>query len=129
MNTISCQSDVGGRLLDQMADEAMREECRVADLDEMVESSYWLRKWHREDDSERTVTTCLELGLLLMLSDGLPCGDSESADGQREDFAARHSILRDCFFAWATAGKPSHLDRYQECGRLTREADDMEDEA
>jgi len=129
MNAIPCQSDVGGRLLDQMADEAMREERRVAALDEMVESSYWLRKWHREDDSERTVTTCLELGLLLMLSDGLPCGDSERADGQREDFAARHSILRDCFFAWATAGKPSHLDRYQKTGWRTREADDMEDEA
>src|SRR6185312_5836082 len=74
-------------------------------------------------------STCLELGLLLMLSDGLPCGDSERADGQREDFATRHSSLRDCFFEWATAGKPSHLDRYQEAGWRTREADDMEDEA
>lgn len=129
MNALPCQSDVGASLLDEMADEALREEHRVAALDEMAESSYWLRKWDRDDDSERRVTACMDLGLLLMLSDGLPCGDSERADGQREDFATQHSILRDCFIAWATEGKPSHLDRYMEAERLAREADDMEGEA
>lgn len=132
MNALPCQSDVGQRLLDEMADEALREEHRVAALDEMAESSYWLRKWHRDDDSDRTVTACMELGFLLLASDGLPSGHSERADQERDDFDAIHETLRECFDAWATANKPSHLDCYMEAERLAREADradDMEGEA
>lgn len=127
MNALPCQSDVGQRLLDEMADEALREEHRVAALDEMAESSYWLRKWDRDDDSERRVSACMELGFLLVANDGLPSGDSERADQARDDFEAIHKTLRDCFIAWATANKPSHLDRYLEAERLAAEEDRADD--
>ena len=127
MNALPCQSDVGQRELDEQADAELLQEARAEALNEMAESSYWLRKWHREDDSNETIWASCELGLLLMLCDGLPCGDSERADDQREQFDALHKRLRECFDAWASAGKHSYLDHYIEQQRLAREADAAED--
>ena len=129
MNALPCQSNVGAKELDRMADETIETARRKDALAEMIDSSHWLMRWHDEDDSADRVTACMELGLLLMLAEGLPAGRSVRADAERDAFANRHAILRDCFIAWATKGKPSHLDRYMEAERLAREADDMEDEA
>jgi hypothetical protein len=127
MNALRCPSDLIQRDIDTQADKELQTERDAADLDDMAESKYWLRKWHREDDSNETVWTSCELGLLLMLCDGLPCGDSERADDQREQFDALHKRLRECFDAWASAGKHSHLDHYIEQQRLAREADASEE--
>ena len=106
-----------------MADEAIETARRKDALAEMIDSSHWLMRWHDEDDSAVRVSACMELGLLLMLADGLPAGRSVRADAERDAFANRHAILRDCFIAWATEGKPSHLDRYMEAERLAAEED------
>lgn len=127
MSALPCPSDVGQRELDEQADAELLQAARAEALNEMAESSYWLRKWHREDDDKETVWACADLGLLLMLCDGLPCGDSERADDQREQFDALHKRLRECFDAWASAGKRSHLDHYIEQQRLAREADAAEE--
>lgn len=121
MNAHPCQSDVGQRLLDERADAELDAEQDARDLAEMAEHPYWLRKWHREDDSPETVWACCDAGLLLMLCDGLPCGDIKRADDQRDQFASLHKTLKQRFYRWATEGKPSYLKTYQEAERRARE--------
>jgi hypothetical protein len=126
MNALPCPSDVGQRLLDEMVDEESRKEVRERDLEDMAESSYWLRKWGRDDDSGDAVEACTSLATLF-LERGLPSSCcTEREDWLRDAYDSLQLDLRRCFDRWATAGKPSHLDRYQEAERLAREADRAE---